>query len=193
MYAKTILPIGAFVAVVIGVLFAMGAFSKPVQTTNTPNGGEQNKTAYLSAENGISFEYPASYALQERNGSAEGPAMKIIILGDKKELADAQTREGSEGPPVISILVIKAENENLEEWIRGSNFSNFKLSSTEELIPTTVGGEAALSYQHSGLYETDAVAVKRGNTVYLFSAGWLSPQDSIRSNFVQLIESVEFL
>jgi len=79
--------------------------------------------------------------------------------------------QGGEAPPAISMSVFSnVEGLSLEQWIKGDNRSNFKLSQDGVLASTTVGGEPALAYTHSGLYETDAVVVSRRGKLFLFEA-----------------------
>ena len=80
---------------------------------------------------------------------------------------------------------------SLEDWLRSDSRSNFALSD-QVLTPTTVGGQPAVAYRHSGLYETDAVALIREGQVYLFSAGWINAEDRIRTDFKELLQTVQF-
>jgi hypothetical protein len=99
----------------------------------------------------------------------------------------------SEGPPAISVIVVpNPENLSLEEWVRTKSISNFYLSPDKKLAATTVAGEPAVRYSHTGLYESDAVAVVHAGSTYLFSAGWAQANDPIRAYFLNLVSSVQF-
>ena len=103
--------------------------------------------------------------------------------------------QGGEGPATIVIQhVPNPEGTSLEDWVKGDSRSNYKLAAEgAALEPVTVGGQVGVRYQHSGLYETDAVVVARGNDIFLFSASWLTPQDATRAELQQLLSTVEFL
>lgn len=149
----------------------------------------QNNLLQYASEDGLSFMYPSTYELSSRTeGNGERQWDVLVLLP-----AGYQAPQGGEGPPAIVVGVYpNPEALGLEQWVRGDNRSNFKLSSDEGLTPTSVGGKPALAYRHSGLYETDAVAVAAGDTVFVFSAGWLDTSDAIRSDFQNLLKTVQF-
>ncbi len=145
----------------------------------------------LSSEHiGLAFSYPDRYiATTTHEGNAERTWHAITLLP-----AGYEPPLGGEGPPTIHVQEVpNPEGLPLEQWIRGDNRSNFKLSSDGSLAQTTVGGEPALAYRYSGLYENDAVAVAHGAKVFVFSAGWLAPEDRIRTDFAYLLDTVVFL
>jgi hypothetical protein len=99
----------------------------------------------------------------------------------------------SDGPPAISIIQVpKASNETLEEWVKTNSISNFALSPDQKLSSTTLGGQPAISYTHSGLYESQAIAAEHGGYAYLLSVGSLNPQDKIVGDFQNILRTVQF-
>jgi len=144
---------------------------------------------YTSAEGGLSFAYPLTYTLVERSDGFEDKPVRVITLIPK----DAAVPDMSEGPILMSIIVAdNTEGLPLEEWVRSKSISNFSLSADKVLSPITVADAPALSYQHSGLYEFDAVAALRNGRVYIFSVAWLTADDQIRKDFQTLLKSVSF-
>lgn len=173
------------VAAVGGAFFFMqGASQEPVLPLTFED------KLYHSAQYGMSFSYPDGYQLFERDEQTPERTMHSVIL-----ISDEYVNlESMEGPPAITVTVFEnMENTSLEDWIKGNSFSNYKLSSQETLTPVSVAGEPALSYEYSGLYETDAVALLHDGRVYLFTAGWLGMTDQIRQDFKQILDSVIFV
>ncbi len=151
---------------------------------------EVEDNEYHSAQYGISFTYPEQYTMTEHDEGTGERMMHTIVLINK-EYADGG---GMEGPPAIAVTVFEnPENLSLQNWITTTSYSNYKLATDETLHATSVGGQAALSYAHSGLYETDAVVVMNNGRVYMFTAGWLTVQDDIRSDLEKILSSVEFV
>lgn len=131
---------------------------------------------------GISFDYPS--ALYDVQTQQEG-TVELLPAGYVPP-------RGGEGPPSITITSLNnAEGLALEEFLKKEPRTNFALSG-QKLSTTTVGGRLALAYSHSGLYETDAVAVAIGEKVYVFEAGWMQAGDHIRQDFKDIIKSVKF-
>lgn len=153
--------------------------------------GAQEMKKYQSSVQGIRFSYPANYELsQERERDAARP-WHVIVLAQKDTLPPPQD---GEGPPVIAIIIFdNVEGQTLEEWVRTSTFSNFKLSASGELASTSVSGTDAIAYHYTGLYETEAIAAVHGDKIYFFSVGWLDAGDQIRKDFDKLLRSVEFI
>lgn len=143
---------------------------------------------YTSPELGITFAYPEQrYTLSvHASGNAEREWHTITLVP-----SSFVPVEGGEGPPSMSIAAYSNEGVTLEQWIRGDARSNFKLSPDDTLTATTLDGHPAYTYRHSGLYETDALAVLVGTKVYVFEAGWLAVGDQSRADFVRILGSVD--
>lgn len=131
---------------------------------------------------GISFDYPS--AVYDVQTHQEGT---VALLP-----AGFVPPQDGEGPPSITITSLdNAGGLALEEFLKKEPRTNFALSD-QKLSTTTVGGRLAYAYSHSGLYETDAVAVATGEKVYVFAAGWMQADDRIRQDFKDIIKSVKF-
>lgn len=188
------------IIVALVALVGLGAYAflrpapEPVETPEEELPLEQvEEPDFSSAEYGIAFDYPQErYQLTARQEGPgpEGQEWVSLVLTERTE---APRGEGTEGPPVIAVLIVPAkEGQSLEQWVRTNPLSNFALATPEVLVPTTVGGEAGLAYTHTGLYESDAVAVMHDGKVYLFTAGWITAEDRMRTDFRQMLETVEF-
>lgn len=156
--------------------------SKPI-TTDT-------FTAYASEDVGLQFSYPKTYVLQTRHDGYHGEEIHVLTILNAKDAENIPDQ--SEGPPGLSIIEIPTTTPNLSQWLQENSISNFYLSPDKSLSTMTIGGEPAFSYRFSGLYENDAVAVAHNGKIYLFFGSWLSSQDTIRSDFQELLQSVKF-
>ena len=158
--------------------------------TGQPSGTSGDVATYTNAGYGISFTYPNTYALQEREvGNAERYHY-AIVLTDKKALANIP--QNGEGPTAIVMDVFQNSLDQLsvEEWIRGSNSSNFKLSPNDVLTPKTVAGAPAFSYVVDGLYRNDVVVFAHKGNIVMLSVSYFSSQDQIRADFAGVLSSV---
>ncbi len=187
----------AITAVLVLVIagFAVYTLTKPTEepqanavATTTPTTTNQN-IIYTSAKYGISFAYPSSYELSERDN--EGSALRehyTIILMRKEDLP---APEGGEGPPAITIDMHQnnLDSQTTENWIRNSSLSNFKLGEGM-LSSTTISGLPALSFRWSGLYEGTTIALSQPNWIYAFSVTYMEPGADIVQDFVAVRDSI---
>src|SRR3989344_6428301 len=140
------LPLGAFVAILIGVLVAFGVFNRDAAEPQSPAPGE---ASYDSTELDLSFSYAERYEVTLRkDGNAEREWHTLLFM-EKDYVAPV----GGEGPPTITIQMFpNTEDLELESWVRSDGRSNFKLAAGEgSLSSTQVAGEPALAYRYSGL------------------------------------------
>jgi len=147
----------------------------------------QNLQLY-SSEDGISFKYPSTYVLSSHTqGNAEYQWDELVLLP-----GGAVVPQGGEAPPGITMSVFDVPSLiSVAQWVKGDARSNYKLSGSA-LASTTVGGEDALYYTHSGLYEADAVAVRHGTKIFLFEGQWSDAQSPLRQDFANLLDTVQF-
>lgn len=148
--------------------------------------------SYESERYGLAVSVPGSYVLSEHD--APGSSLRehhTITLIERDNLP---LPEAGEGPPAITIDIYQNNLDSLsaETWIKNSSQSNFKLSPEGRLATTTVGGEEALSYRWSGLYEGTTVVVAKPDWIYAFTVTYLSPGDQIVQDFVRMRESIRF-
>ncbi len=144
---------------------------------------------FTSLELGLNFKYLPKYFLQERDLGTAARAHTALIL---TEIAEEEVKNG-EGPVSITIDVYQNDfaHDTPESWIRNNSDSNFKLSDGI-LRPFSVGGEPALVYRWSGLYEGDSVVVVHGRHLYSFTVTHLTHEDEIGTDFNDLLSTVSF-
>ncbi len=156
--------------------------------TSTPT--TPGYTNYSSDHVGVSFTYPDTYEATSTHQSAGEQKWHTVVLLPKGYVPP---QEG-ESPPAITVSdFANAEGLPLEQFIKNEPKTNFALSADQKLTPATVGGVPALAYRHSGLYETDVVAVESNHKVYVFSAGWINTNDKIRNDFQEMLKTVRFI
>lgn len=193
---STMLRTLAFVAIAAVVGAAIYIMLQPERGDTIPTGAEvpaQGKDSYSNAEFGISFTYPDSYVLTERDmpGSAER-GHHVITIMDRE--AAANIPEAGEGPTSITIDFFQNNLDNLtvEQWVKNTSNSNFKLSTDQKLTNTTLAGSPALSYTWDGLYWGESIAAENRGYIVVFSVTSISAEDQIRSDFVGVLESIRF-
>jgi len=151
---------------------------------------------YSSGVRGISFSYPDRYILEEKDlGSPQRTLYSIVLTEDTEE--NRFLREGTsparEGP--VSITITSYQNDldhyDVERWMTSTSYSNFKLS-PGTYTEASVGGERALSYSWSGLYEADTLVVARPDYVHAFTVTYTAPDEGIRKDFESLMKTVVF-
>lgn len=144
---------------------------------------------YDNATFGLSFTYSGTYELQERNESRTGERLHHSITLVRK--SDLPLPKNGEGPTTITIDIHQnnVDHQSTELWIRNDSRSNFKLGDGE-LLQTTIGGQQALSYRWSGLYEGMTVAVARDTWIYAFSVTYMDINDPIVADFAALRNTV---
>ncbi|MDO8552636.1 MAG: hypothetical protein Q7S01_03870 [bacterium] len=170
---------------IVAVLIIAGSMYFFARETPAPAPfeGEKSTTQYTNGQYGLSFEYPSTYVLQEKEvGNGERMHYSIVLL-DREWLANIP--EGGEGPPAISVDIFQNDIEQMkvEDWIRGTNFSNFKLSPDGNLSTTTVAGREAYTYRWDGLYQAESYVFSHKDNIVMFSVTFNAPEDQIRSEF----------
>lgn len=157
---------------------------------------KESLKVYTSETYDISFSYPAHYFIYEPTiEGAERIQHALVLMEDTPENRALVAGEspGREGPTAITVSIYQnnLDNYTTEGFIRDTNFSNFKLSDGI-LASTTVGGESALRYRSTGLYENESVVVARPAWVYMFTASFNAPTDSTLTDFDPLLKTVKF-
>lgn len=144
---------------------------------------------YANTTYGISFEYPGTYALQEREVGNAQRYHQALTLIDKEALANIP--QNGEGPPAINVDIFQNNLDKLsiERWVRGSNNSNFKLSPDGTLTSGTVAGAPSLSYLWDGLYRGRSVVLSHKGNIIMLSVQWLTEEDAIIEDFADMLAS----
>src|SRR3989344_1427909 len=123
---KTILTILAVIALLVAGNYIYAKMNNTVATPDT--NGQSALGMYSNATYGISFQYPDSYVLSERESGNGERAQHAITLMDKTAAANIPV--GGEGPTAITIDIFQnnIDNQTVENWINNSSASNYKLS-----------------------------------------------------------------
>lgn len=185
-----------FTIVLVGAALAVAAWYflvrvSPVSTGLTAE--EAKLPPYVFNDAGIYFEYPRSYSFESYPLEDDTASWNSLMLVRTKEKQEAEANGASEGPVAITVGIFPNDtNLSIEEWVLQDTHSNYALANKQQLVPTTVGGKPAVSYTHSGLFESDAIAVANGGYIYLFEVGYADTKDTIRNDFQTLIKSVQF-
>ena len=118
---------------------------------------QETLSQYSSEAYGVSFEYPDTYVLEEREVGSGERLRHSITLVSKSDAAEE--RANSEGPTAITVDIFQnnLDQDPVADWILKNSFSNFKLSVDGVLTPETVDGAPAFSYTWDGLYRGDSV------------------------------------
>lgn len=145
---------------------------------------------YQNEAYGISFKYPDTYVLQEREVGNGERAHYAVVLIDRVALANIP--EAGEGPPTITIDIFQnnLDKQSVEGWIQNTSESNFKISLDRTLTPTSVGGASAQKYTWDGLYRGDSVVFAHRENIVMASVMYPTPRDQIRADFFDILSSI---
>lgn len=182
MIKKTVLGV---LLVLILVLTAVGAvrFSgkRAVQSSDI----RVATSTYSNTSLGISFMYPDSYALQERDITINKDEVHIITLTQKGVVIP----ENGDGSTAITLSVFTTvKGVSLPGWLQAT----VGAEGSFDYQKATLGGETALEYTATGLYESDNIAAIHSGHGYIFSSTWSSHEDHILKDFSSLLSTVSF-
>jgi hypothetical protein len=184
---------------ILGFILLLAAFGAAVwyfgfrEVALSPSAGGEAGALYTFNDAGLYFQYPQTYTFESYPLEDDTESWTSLMLVRTKDKEQAEANGASEGPVAITVGIFDAQSgQSLEDWIKSDSHSNFALSPDQKLTPQTVGGEPALAYEHSGLFENDAVAVIHGGKIYLFEASWADANDPLRSDFQNLLKTLQF-
>lgn len=180
--------------IAIFALLVAAAFWMPPATPSTPADlSEGAMKTYESTDLGISFLYPTNYYITELHaGNGERTHHALILVEDtpgNRDLMEGKMIGESPTGITIDIYQNDLDKYTTESWVRGHGASNFKLSDGM-LKETTVSGKPAFRYAWSGLYEADNVAIATDRYIYSFVGTYIAPEDKVRDDFANLMQTV---
>lgn len=176
--------------VIVGLLGAGGLWFWITSFDPAATSANQNLQTYYHPQYGVAFNFPDTYELKQ-NEAAGARKIYSIVLSNKEDLANVP--EAGEGPMSITLSIFPNEGrEGLEDWIRTTNDSNFKLSQSDALATTTIAGMDALAYTWDGLYPSTSIVLNNKNNIYMFSVSFNATGDQIRKDFATVIASLQF-
>lgn len=169
-------------AVYAGMRYFSDGGKEPVVTLPTEN-------TYQSEGAGVSFKYSDSYELQERNLTINNEMVRVITLLQKGVVIP----EGGEGGTAITVAIFEEKEPiSLTDWVHSMTNTFPVPTDGFNYQEIEIGGEKALAYTSTGLYESDNIAVSKNGKVYVFSASWLTREDQILKDYSKLMTSVSF-
>lgn len=143
-------------------------------------------STYSNAKFGVSFAYAPNLLLSERDLVVNGSGVHLVAINQKKE---GQYAAG-EGDPGINISIFpNPAHMPLPEWLQSMHNGSTGGFDYKEAI---IGGERAIIYTATGLYESDNAAIAKGNFVYVFSGSWITRSDALLKVFSSLLSTVHF-
>lgn len=163
--------------------------------TFTKDGAEFQR--YFNADSGLSFAYrinPDGYTLIEHSPGEEviDPTLeKHMTLFDIDEYQEAlSATEPREGPPGITIMVFgNTEGLSAEKWLsEHARVANFMEGTEFETV--SIGGAEGVRFLADGLYQNDVVILDNNSNIYLFSGAFNSPEDQIREDYIEFLNTV---
>lgn len=186
MTRRTLLIIGTIIALflaVVGMLFAWQS-NQSSQVSDT--------ATYRSDTYDIAFTYPAHYELSERMVTSALRYHYNVALVERSSEAPPVD---SEGPTAITVDIYQndLDQQSVEDWIRGSSDSNYKLSPDGVLTPTEVAGTPALQYRWDGLYLGESTVFSWNENIIMVSVTYFSAEDQIRTDYETVLDSIELL
>ncbi len=207
-YSKQTIAAGVAVATVLLALYTNG-FGIPKLETENPTGSIQPASSipivkaptttdwksYSNSEWGVSFQYPTSLFLVQRDlSTGERKRLLISLFPDTPDMRDLVAGKivGADGPAGISIELFQNDLDLLsaENWVTGTEDSNYKLAYKPYELFTFLS-MPAVAYEHDGLYPTRVVAIADSKAVYAFSVNMQSDPDPLYPLFEEILGTVE--
>lgn len=188
------------IGVVVVLAAAMGGYL--IFNRGLPSGvpfvGEKEELpelqTYSSEELQLSFSYGADYLLQERTINEAQRLHKAVVLVEDNE-TNRKLLSGEivgDGPTAITVDVFQnnLDNQTAEGFIKNSSNSNYKMGDGE-LEEGSLSGLQAYRYTWDGLYRGESIVTADDEYVYMFSVTYLEPSDKIRTDFYELLNTLE--
>lgn len=197
MQAKNLaIGIVVVVATLLGAYFIFSV-SLPQGSFSTLFTNEQKPSelkSYTSEELKIAFQYKAEYLLEERTVNEAQRLHKAVVLVEDNE-TNRKLLSGEivgDGPTAITVDVFQnnLDKQTAENFIKNSSNSNYKMGDGE-LEEGILSGLQAYRYTWDGLYRGESIVAANDDYVYMFSVTYLEPTDKIRSDFYEMLATLE--
>lgn len=148
---------------------------------------ESHNTSYASDRFGFRITYPRSYRIApSASVSTQLPrSLEVLELWNQAEYPDRTSLP--ETPPLITITVYDNTQQLPLSAYKGD------LSHNDDR-PLTVGGQNAIAYTSTGLYEFDHVLLSSpdGRYVLRLSGSYIDANAPIRQDFQDIVSSLTF-
>lgn len=160
--------------------------------TEIPEETEAASVKTYRTASGLSFMYPSTYVAISPE-MLDLRAEEVVNLFDRDDYEDLESStEPREGPPSISLQVFdNPDNQSAGAWIQDHAGAVNYDDTLGRLQPRRISGEDAVAYRFTGLYEGDAMAFVANGKMYLFMVTWMGPNDRIRDDFEDVLNSIK--
>lgn len=182
------------IAIALILITAAGAYWYfNSQKTPSMTMGTENMVDFANETYGISFFYPTSYFMTEKETGTTAKTQHSIVLvkdtPDNRAIMNGTATVASEGPTAITIDIYQNTGKlAVRDWI--THDTNWTVA-TKSATDATVAGLPAVTYSWSGLYEGKSYVVVKGDKVYVLSVTWLTPEDQIIKDFDMVLSSMK--
>ena len=160
-------------------------------TVQAIDNGPVTALLYTSDKYGISFNYPSSYSLTQRDVSdPKNKALNhhAITLTS----TSATVPNNGEGPTAITLdIYSNPKNGLVQDWIKNTQNSNYHLAVDPTMQNAMIGGTNAYAYTWSGLYYGNSFVFAHKSYIMMAGVTFLSTDDAILNDFTQIMSTVK--
>lgn len=179
---------------IISIVLVVAAFVivKFVRIPSVPAGQQNNWKTYQSEKLGAIFQYPIGYFIEEKQFDDH---VLVMLTEDTQENKDVREGRapGREGPTAITFAVYQNQLQlSAMDWAQQNQDSNFHLI-IGQAKETTLAGKQGIAYISDGLYVADTIVVADANSVMIASATYMTPDDQIRKDFNNILQTISFI
>lgn len=161
-----------------------------------PNSEQPAEVQWLNFHSpllGLSFDYPKTHMLAERELQGGGYEIQIAEDTPENRAVFSGQAPGREGPISVTVQVFpNPENLLPLEWAEKNNISNISLA-RGQIQEFQVSGAPAILYQWDGLYRADQIIFSANGKIFSLAGTYLNEEDEIRIIFANLIASLRIL
>lgn len=154
---------------------------------------------YWNADIGLGFSYkkdPNGYTLLDKDIlTVAFPGIeKYMTLINGEDYHTLLHDKGShDGPPFIHFMIFKnASNLNVADWLKQNGKNVGYVDGKTVTSVESLGGADGLRYKADGLYMQDIVVMSNNYNIYVFSGDYPEESASIRTDFLDLLKTLEF-
>ncbi len=190
---KQIIILGLLTVAAVGVTTQFPPLQKvqslpmPTRSIANPSPVESQSASYVSDRFGFRLTYPSSYIIAPSESTSTQSTRPLAVL-ELWNQADYPNRNAlPETPPLIAVTVYDNTQQLPLSAYKGELSHN-------DGRPLTVGGQNAIAYTSTGLYEFDNVLFSSPDRHYVFrlSSSYMDANAPIRQDFQNIISSFTF-
>ncbi len=166
-------------------------FNRRTRKVYISEAGQTNH--YTSNQFGFQFDYPLNFVAKPQNNSKKGHEGSINLWTQQDYDGIQANTIPTELPPHISIEVRQNSRQlTLREWVMQDN----QFISPQRFAMLTVGGQRAIAFQSTGLYEYENIVLSLPDRSYIIvlrleTMGMPKSDTVYRTAFERIISSFE--